>query len=46
AFGKVLGYVQTHSKKCQMKEYKTRLILRIDEVLTIHDAIEILKDMS
>jgi transcription-repair coupling factor (superfamily II helicase) len=46
AFGKVLGYVQTHPKKCQMKEYKTRLILRIDEVLTIHDSIDILKEMS
>jgi len=46
AFGKVLAYVQMHPRKCQMKEYKTRLILRIDEVLTIHDAIEILKEMS
>lgn len=46
AFGKVLAYVQMHPRKCQMKEYKTRLILRIDEVLTIHDGIEILKQMN
>uniref|UniRef100_UPI00404770E8 transcription-repair coupling factor n=1 Tax=Roseivirga sp. TaxID=1964215 RepID=UPI00404770E8 len=46
AFGKVIAYVQAHPRKCQMKEYKTRLILRIDEVLTIHDGIEILKQMN
>jgi transcription-repair coupling factor (superfamily II helicase) len=46
AFGKVLAYVQAHPRKCQMKEYKTRLILRIDEVLTIHDGIEILKEIN
>ncbi|MGW8123424.1 transcription-repair coupling factor [Roseivirga echinicomitans] len=45
-FGKVIAYVQAHPRSCHMKEHKTRLILRIDEVLTVRKAIEILQNMS
>ncbi len=46
AFGKVIAYVQSHPKSCHMKEHKTRLILRIDEVLSIGKAIEVMQNMS
>ena len=44
-FGKILTFVQTRPKKCQMKEYKTRLILKIDEITTVEQAIHMLEQM-
>ncbi len=44
-FGKILAYVQAHPRKCHMKEYKKRLILRIDEVLIVEEAIALLEQM-
>ncbi len=44
-FGKVLAFVQANPRKCQMKEYKTRLILRIDEVLSVDEGISLLNQM-
>lgn len=41
-FGRVLAFVQGNSKRCKMKEYKTRLILTIHEVLTVLEGIELL----
>ena len=45
-FGGILAFVQAHPRKCQMKEYKTRLILKIDEVLKVEEAIELLGNMQ
>ena len=45
AFGKVLAFVQNHPRKCQMKEYKTRLILKIEEITTVEAAIHLLQQM-
>ena len=45
-FGKILAFVQSNPKKCHMKEYKKRLILRIDEVSSVEPAIHLLARMS
>lgn len=45
-FGQILQYVQTHPKKCQMKEYKDKLILKIDEIDSIQQAKEIIYSMA
>ncbi len=42
-FGRVLAFVQGNSKRCKMKEYKTRLILTIQEVLTVQEGIDLLQ---
>lgn len=44
-FGKILSFVQQHPRKCKMKEYKTRLILKVDEVLSVDTAKEWLAQM-
>ena len=43
AFGRVLAFVQDNSIRCKMKEYKTRLILTIQKVLTVQEGIDLLK---
>ncbi|PTB97938.1 transcription-repair coupling factor [Marivirga lumbricoides] len=45
-FGQVLQFVQAHPKKCQMKEYKDKLILKIDEIDSIQQAKEIIYNMA
>lgn len=45
-FGKVLAFVGQHPRECKMKEFKTRLVLRIDEVLTVNEAKDWLSRMS
>jgi len=44
-FGKVLAFVSQHPRECKMKEFKTRLVLRIDEVLTVNEAKDWLSQM-
>ena len=45
-FGSVLAYVQQHPRKCRMKDLKGRLILTVDEVQEVEEAIEILSEMK
>jgi len=45
-FGKVLAFVQQRPRQCKMKEYKTRLILRIDEIRTVDEAIALISQME
>lgn len=45
-FGKVLAFVQQRPRQCKMKEYKTRLILRIEEITTVDAAIQLLSQMQ
>ncbi len=44
-FGNILKYVQTHPRKCRMKEYKKRLVLTVEDVTTIEEAMLVLKSM-
>lgn len=44
-FGNVLSYVQNQPQRFRLKEYKSKLILTINEVLTIDEAKEILGEM-
>jgi len=44
-FGKILQYVQTHPKKCKLREHKKRLILTVSEVLSVQEAKERLGKM-
>lgn len=45
AFGKVLRYVQTHPRKCRMKE-EGKLTLTFEAILTIGEAVGLLKDID
>ena len=45
-FGKILTYVQTHPRKCRLKDYKGRLILTVQDVEQIAQARDILLQMS
>lgn len=41
-FGKILGYVQQNPKRCRLKELKNKLLLVVDEVLTVTESKNIL----
>lgn len=45
-FGKVLAFVQQRPRQCKMKEYKKRLILRVEEIETVDKAIDLLSQMK
>ena len=45
-FGKILAFVQANPQRCKMKEFKSKLILSIEEVREIEDAMEIVKSLS
>ncbi len=45
-FGQVLQFVQAHPRKCQMKEIKDKLMLKIDEIETIQEAKSIMYSMA
>lgn len=44
-FGQVLAFVQGNSQRCKMKEYKTRLILTIQNVASVRSGIELLQQV-
>ncbi len=44
-FGKVLSFVQQHPKKCQMKEFKGKLILTIQQTETVEAGRKVLEDI-
>lgn len=45
AFGKILRYVQTHPRKCRMKE-EGKLTLTFEAILSIGEAVGLLKDID
>lgn len=45
-FGKILAFVQSHSKKCRMRDTSGKLILTIEDITTVDKAIEILSPLS
>ncbi len=45
-FGKVLAFVQQQPRLYKMKEYKKRLILRVDEIDSVEAAIQLLTQMK
>ncbi|MBX9852016.1 MAG: transcription-repair coupling factor [Cytophagaceae bacterium] len=44
-FGKVLQFIQSNSKKCRLKETNKKLILTIDNILTIQQAIDMFENI-
>jgi transcription-repair coupling factor (superfamily II helicase) len=44
-FGTILNYVQDHSKKVKMKEFKNKLIISVEGIATIDDAASVLSEM-
>lgn len=44
-FGRVLRFVQTHSKKCRMKDTSGKLILTIEDITSVHQAIDLMKPL-
>lgn len=45
-FGKVLTFVQGHSKRCRLKETGSKLMLTVEAVTSVESAIEILGPLS
>lgn len=45
-FGKVLSFVQGHSKRCRLKETGSKLLLTVENILSVEGAIEILGPLS
>ena len=45
-FGSIMKFVQLHPKSCKIKEHKNRLILSVDQVLSIQKAQHLLKEMK
>jgi transcription-repair coupling factor (superfamily II helicase) len=45
AFGKILTFVQSHARQCQMKETGGRLILTVDRILSVGSAMDALNGM-
>jgi transcription-repair coupling factor (superfamily II helicase) len=45
-FGKILVFVQKNSKKCRMKDVSKKLILTIEEINSVNQAIEMLSAMK
>lgn len=41
-FGKILAFAQMNPKRCHLKEVKDKLILTVNEVLTVNQAISLL----
>jgi transcription-repair coupling factor (superfamily II helicase) len=44
-FGKILSYVQKHPKQCRMKDTAGKLLLTIEEILSVESAMEALDQM-
>ena len=44
-FGRVLQYIQGNSKKCRLKDINKKLLLTIDDVLSIQQAIELFENI-
>jgi transcription-repair coupling factor (superfamily II helicase) len=44
-FGRVLRFVQTHSKKCRMKDTSGKLILTIEDITSVDQAIDLMKPL-
>jgi transcription-repair coupling factor (superfamily II helicase) len=45
-FGNMMKFVQQHPKSCKIKEHKNRLILSVDQVLSIQKAQHLLREMK
>jgi transcription-repair coupling factor (superfamily II helicase) len=44
-FGKVLQYIQLNSKKCKLKDSNKKLILTIEDVESIQQAIDLFENI-
>ncbi|HRW98591.1 MAG TPA: transcription-repair coupling factor, partial [Cyclobacteriaceae bacterium] len=45
-FGKVLEFVQKHPRKCKLKDMSGKLILTIEDISSVDEALEILQPLS
>ena len=45
-FGKILSYVQKLPKKCRLREHKKRLILTVQEILSVKEGIDVLSAIN
>lgn len=45
-FGRILSYVQTHSKLCRLKDTQGKLLLSIENIRSVEDALRLLSEMA
>ncbi|MTI30912.1 transcription-repair coupling factor [Xanthovirga aplysinae] len=44
-FGRILNYIQNRPKKCKIKEYPKRLLLKIEQITSVQQALQTLTEM-
>jgi transcription-repair coupling factor (superfamily II helicase) len=45
-FGQILQFVQTHSKRCKMRDQAGKALLIVDEIPSVDSAIDLLTQME
>jgi transcription-repair coupling factor (superfamily II helicase) len=45
-FGRILSFVQGHPKRCRLKDVSTKLLLTIEGITSVEDALKILGEMT
>lgn len=45
-FGKVINYISANVRRCDLKEVKGRRLLRVNNVKTVKEAVEVLREMK
>lgn len=45
-FGKVLSFIAANARRCDIKEVKGRRLIRVNDVGTVKEAVEILREMK
>ncbi len=45
AFGKVINYLQNHAKQCQLREFKGKRSLVVNDITTVEHAVAVLQTM-
>jgi transcription-repair coupling factor (superfamily II helicase) len=44
-FGRVLGYVQQHPKQCRMKDSQNKLIISMEDIGSVSEALGVLRSI-
>lgn len=45
-FSRVINYVTTHVKQCQLKEKNNRRFLRINDIKSVAEAVKLLREIA
>ena len=46
AFDRILNYISTHPRRCNLKELKGRRLMRVEEVSSVEEAVRLLREID